>query len=168
MRTSRCLPITLLFFFPGLFIAAALHARPEATLKYSLVREENPMETKSTLVLPFCFPSESMGFTMGAGGMVKGYGQDQLLMGGAAFGSVDDAAGIIAGVWDYRLPWTARLYLSVFGSVGYYPRQRAYAEIPGAPKGIWAGSNDSDEDDYIEDAGEDNWFDIKLEYRAYA
>ncbi len=164
MRTTRCIPITLLLFFAGLLIATALHARPEATLKYSLTREENPRESKSFLVLPFCFPSESMGFTLGVGGMVKGYGQEQLLMGGAAFGSVDDALGIVGGVWDYRLPGTDRFYLSLFGSAGYYPRQRTYGEIPFAAKGVRAGSNDSDEDDYIEDSGNDNWFDIKLEY----
>ncbi len=139
-------------------------ARPNASLKYSLIRAENPQTAKETLVLPFVFPSESMGTTMGVGGGARGYGQDQFLVAGAAYGSVDSAYGFVIGAWDYKIPRTERFFFSIIGSLGDYPRQRAYSEPPGGFVGDRAGSNDSDEDDYVEHEGSDNWWEMKVEY----
>ncbi len=100
-------------------------------------------------------------------GLAKGYHQDQLLFGGTIFGSVDDAKGIIGTILDYRLPWTERFFFSAIGAVSFYPRQRAYTEVPRLSSDSIpppAGTNDSNEDNYIEDAGDDNWLDLKLEY----
>ena len=154
--------IYLLIFclvFPNL-----CQARPEASVKFSTIREESPQPGKESLILPYAFQSVSMGTTGGIGGMAKGYGQKQLLFVATVFGSVDGAGGIIAGLWDYKLPWFDRLYFSVIGSAGYYPRQRAYTEINRTGNENDAGGNDSHESDYIEEAGDDNWFEYKFEY----
>ena len=142
-------------------------AKPDATTKYSVVREANPKGEKETLILPYAFPSDSMGTTAGVGGLAKGYGQEQLLFAGSVFASADDAKGFVGGMWDYRLPWTERFFFSAFGMVANFPNQRAYAEVPKRPSSSEpppAGSNDSDEDNYIEDDGDDNWLELKLEY----
>lgn len=139
-------------------------AKPRASMKFSTVRAENPRDGKETLIVPYGFPSDSMGTTLGVGGLAKGFLQDQLMVAGTVFGSDDSALGAILALWDYRLPYTNRLYASAMGSWGYYPRQRAYAEGPGGYTGVRAGSNDSDKDDYVEDSGQDNWWDVKLEY----
>ena len=139
-------------------------ARSEATVKYSTIRSENPKGEKEFLILPYAFPSDSMGTTGGVGAMTKGYGQEQLLFGATIFGSEDEAAGIIAGIWDYKLPWVERFYFSFMGSLGYYPRQRAYTMIGRTGSESEAGGNDSHKEDYIEDSGQDNWFEYKLEY----
>jgi len=138
--------------------------RPNASMKFSTVREENTRGGEETLVLPFAFPSDSMGTTVGVGGLAKGYWQDQLLFAGAVFGSADEAAGIVLGMWDYKLPATKRFYFSALGSVGHYPRQRAYTQSPRSDVRPRAGTNDSDKDNYIEDEGTDNWWEVKLEY----
>ena len=115
-------------------------------------------------MIPFGFPSESMGTTLGIASYAKGYGQDQLLIGAAVWASEDEAVGGVLGMWDYRLPVGNRLFFTLFGSAGYYPRQRAYAlpiyEI-GVPR---PGSNDSGKDDFLETGGQNNWIDLKLEY----
>ncbi len=139
-------------------------ARPNASMKFSMVREENPKVGKETLILPYGFPSDSLGTTFGVGAMAKGYYQEQLLLGGTVFGSTDSAYGLVLGMWDLALPSTDRFYFTALGSMGQYPRQRAYAEVSGHTKGILAGTNDSDKDDYIEDGGTDNWWEMKLEY----
>jgi hypothetical protein len=139
-------------------------AKPNASVKFSTLRAENPNETKETLILPFAFPSESMGTTFGVGTMAKGYGQDQLLVAGAAWGSVDEAYGGVGGLWDYRLPLTNRFFFSVLGSIGQYPRQRAYTNVIRTTGETRAGHNDSDEDDFIEEEGNDNWFEAKIEF----
>lgn len=150
-----------------LLVTSGLQARPDASAKFSVIREENPNMAKETLILPYAFPSDTMGATFGVGGLAKGYHQDQLLFGGTVFGSVDDAVGIIGGMWDYRLPWTERFFFTAFGALSHFPRQRAYAEVPRRTSDSIpppSGSNNSDEDNYIEDEGDDNWLDLKLEY----
>lgn len=142
-------------------------ARPTASAKFSTVREENPIPGKEWLVLPYAFPSETMGTTAGAGGFARGYLQDQLIFAGAGWGSVDDAKGGFFGMWDYLLPFSKRLYFSAYGVVSYFPRNRAYTSLPRLSSNFdptVAGSNGSDKDDFVEDDGDDNWYELKLEY----
>ena len=154
----------LLCLLAMVFFTTVVDARPPASLKYSITREENPRGTQNSLVLPYAFSSDSMGFTMGVGGGMRGYGQEQLLMAATAWGSFDGGGGAILGLWDYRLPWLQRLFLSGFGSFGYFPNQRAYANAPRPPGVPRSGSNDSGEDDFIQDSGWDNQMDFRLEY----
>jgi hypothetical protein len=163
-RLSETLFVLLLVSF---LLPSMLYAKPDASVKFSVIRKENPDLAKETLILPYAFPSETMGTTIGVGGLAKGYFQDQLLFGATAFGSVDDAKGFLGGMWDYKLPFTNRLYFTAYGAVSYYPRQRAYTEVPrraSSERPPPAGSNNSDPDNYIEDDGDDNWLELKLEY----
>ncbi len=144
--------------------ASTVHALPRTSVKNILVREENPKDTKSHLVLPYAFSTESMGFTLGVGGAVKGYGQEQLLLGSTVFGSVDSAVGGFLGMWDYRPLWTERFFFSAQGMAGHFPRQRAYSATSFEPDSPRPGSNESSKDDFIEESGFDNWTDFRLEY----
>jgi hypothetical protein len=154
--------------FIALFVGTAnVHAQPDAPTKFSVIREENPNQGKETLILPYAFPSDTMGTTFGVGDIAKGHRQEQLLFGGSIFGSADDARGFVGGMWDYKLPGTERLFFSAYGAYAHFPRQREYSEIPrrsSDSKPPPAGSTDSDKDDYIEDEGDDNWLQLKLEY----
>ena len=148
-------------------MATSTWAKPDASTKFSVIRGENPNNQKETLVLPYGFPSESLGTTFGVGGLTKGFLQDQLLFGGTIFGSMDKARGLIGGMWDYKLPGTKRLFFTAYGAYSYYPAQRAYSETPRRPSyssPAPAGSNNSNKDNYLEDDGEDNWLELKLEY----
>ncbi len=140
-------------------------AKPRATVKQQSIRAENKHGGKETLILPYAFSSDSMGTVIGVGGGAKGFYQDQLLLGGSIFGSVDEETyGIFLGAWDYRPSWSKRLFLTAAGSYGHYPNQRAYGDLSIEPGEVRPGSNDSDKDDYVETGGENNWFDFKIEY----
>jgi len=56
--------------------------------------KKTPKGLQSALVLPYAFSIDSMGFTVGVGGLVKGYGQEQLVLGATAFGSSDETASL--------------------------------------------------------------------------
>ncbi len=142
----------------------SLYAKPDASVKFSITREENPRKQKNKLLVPYGFSADSLGLSLGIGGMMKGYGQDQLLVAGTALGSFDDAAIGVLGMWDFQLPVVNRLFFSAVGSTGDYPRQRAYVSVPRPENEAYAGSNDSGMDDYYEDSGTDSWMDFKLEY----
>ena len=152
-------------FLLCLLLASQIQARPSANVKMSVEREENRRSRGDTLVLPYAFSTEGMGTVIGLGGMARGFYQDQMTVGGTVFGG-KESHGIALGAWDYRFPWTRRLYITAVGMMGYYPRQRAYASgnlfVP--PTIAPPGSNDSSEDAFIETAGASNWLDIKLEY----
>lgn len=161
-------PLRLVFLVSMLvLLGSQALARPNASVKFSTIRDENPRQQKETLILPYGFSSETMGITYGVGGLAKGYHQDQLLFGGTVFGSSDGAKGVIGGMWDYRLPFSNRLFFTAYGAISYFPAQRAYAEVPRRPSTSRpppAGSNDSTEENFIEDDGDDHWVQFKLEY----
>ena len=160
--TLQTLTVVLL---TGIFLATAVHAKPNTSVKSSLTRVENPKQgTKSELILPYAFSTESMGATFGVGGGAKGYGQEQLLLGATAFGSVEGAVGLFLGMWDYRPSFAERFFFGAQGMVGHYPEQRAYTSITFEPNVTRPGSNDSGENQYGEDSGYDNWTDFRLEY----
>ena len=158
--------------FPGLLVALLLSlpqpsaARPPTQVKAVINRAENPEGATDYMVLPFAFSAESTEFVMGVGGMRRGVHQEQMLVGGAAYGG-EESYGGFGGVWDYRIPFLRRAFVSGMGMVGHYPQHRAYT-LPRSiylPPGVERpGSNDSSEDIYMEAEGHSNWLDLKLDY----
>ena len=145
-------------------IPVCVHASARATVKKKVLREESPSPGREWLVLPYAFATDSLGTVFGAGGLTKGYGQEQLLIAGTVFGGPDEVYGGVLGAWDYRPPWTERFFITAVGSYGHYPEQRAYARLEYPTDEPRRGSNDSHEDDYVVTPGENNWADFKLEY----
>lgn len=164
MNTTTAIKTFCILCLTGLLLVPTLEARPRTSVKNTLTRQEDPRGgIQNSLIMPYAFSSESMGFTLGVGAGTKGYGQDQLLLGATAFGSSDKAAALFLGLWDYRPSFANRFYLSAQGMAGHYPKNRAYTERFQQDT-IRAGSNDSDMDDYLEDSGYDNWTDFKVEF----
>jgi hypothetical protein len=153
-------------FLLVLFLPVNGHARPPLQVKTTVSRVENQNPRGQTLVLPYAFNSESTDLVFGVGGMRKGFYQDQMTVGGLAFAGEESHAAF-AGVWDYRLPFSRRTFLSMSGMYGYYPQHRAYAlprDIALPPGTARPGANESDEDIFLESNGFSNWVDIKIEY----
>ena len=146
------------------WIPSSAPAKSRATVIQQSIRAENPKKGKEWLVLPYAFSTDGMGTVFGVGGGAKGYGQDQLLVGATGFGGLEDTYGGVLGLWDYRLPWTERFFVSAVASYGHYPRQRAYFRLAYPADEPRRGGNDSDRDDYVVTPGNSNWADFKLEY----
>ena len=153
-----------------LVISGQAAAQMPTSVKNLVIRAENPRGAKERLILPYAFASETMGLTAGIGAMAKGYGQDQVMVAATVFASSDelegkdDAAGVIAGIWDLRVAAVERLFATATGSFGYYPRKRAYSAPIFSLEGPRPGSNDSRADQFIEIGGHDHWADLRLEY----
>ncbi|MCK5834632.1 MAG: BamA/TamA family outer membrane protein [Lentisphaeria bacterium] len=142
----------------------SLYASQLSTIKSKIRREEKPTTANMNLVFPYIFRTDSMGVTVGAGGVFKGQFQDQLMLGATAFASSEGARGIYLGGWDYLIPGTKRFFLSIDLMYAYYPSQRTYGAIDYFDRESHSGDNDSDKNDFKSASGHDNWFDIKLEY----
>lgn len=149
-----------------LSLTAAVWARPSATVKMAVSRVENAGSIGQKVLLPYAFSTEGMGFAAGAGGVRKGFYQDQMAVGATAYAGPETRGGGL-GLWDLRFPGTDRLFISAYGMMGYYPRQRAYA----APRDwYWPaqlprpGSNDSPPELALESSGASNWWEVQLAY----
>lgn len=140
-------------------------AKPPISVKTSIERSESP-SSKETLWVPYWFSTDDMGLTLGVGAMASGGYQAQMTVGGTVFGG-EDSKGIALGVWDYRLDFSDRLFISAIGMVGDYPLMRAYAPPNKnfvAEDTIRPGSNNSDFEEFIEAKGSSNWWDLQLDY----
>jgi hypothetical protein len=116
-----------------------------------------------TLKLPYAFYNENFGF---AGGFVYGKvgkPQDQALVLATAIVGTKGGMGFLVGR-DIQIPRIDRLFLDPTVSVGYFSDNESY--IDGNPKFAdeRAGSNDSDEDNYVEGDGWDNFFRLRFKY----
>jgi len=116
-----------------------------------------------TLILPYALYNENFGF---AGGFVYGKvgsPQRQATLLTTAIVGTDGGMGFLVGR-DIQMPRIARLFFDPILSVGYFSDSDSY--INGNPDfpNERAGSNDSDEDNYVEGDGWDNYFRLKFKY----
>jgi hypothetical protein len=120
--------------------------------------------SKQRLNLPFAFYNESFGFSAAYVTGVVGYPQKQsTLLGTVMAGTQKSGMGFLVGQ-DIQMPWLERLFLDPILSVGYFNDSEPYIDgNPDFPDES-AGSNDSDEDNYVQGDGWDNFFRLKFKY----
>ncbi|MBW1851569.1 MAG: hypothetical protein JRJ15_09085 [Deltaproteobacteria bacterium] len=117
-----------------------------------------------TLSLPYGFYNENFGLAAAYVYGITGYPQKQsAILGTVMAGTKGSAMGFLMGR-DLQTPWSKRLFLDPVVSIGYFKDNDAY--INGDPRfpNEDAGSNDSDEDNYIEGDGWDNFFRLRFKY----
>ncbi len=146
-----------------LLLSNLVLAQPAASVKTSVLRTEG--QAAETLYLPYIFSTEGMGTVVGLGAMRKGFLQPQMISGATIFAG-PESNGAAVGVWNFRIPYTQRLYLSVIGMNGDYPRNKAYTSGHHAFDTHMArpGANDSSNQQFIQGSGYSDWSDFRLEY----
>ena len=117
-----------------------------------------------TLSLPYAFYNESFGFAAGYTKGVVGSPQKQsALLGTIIAGTHGSAMGFLIGR-DLKIPGTNRLFVDPVASVGNFQDNKAFVDANPAFPDVRAGSNESDEDDYVEGDGWDNFFRVNIKY----
>ena len=120
--------------------------------------------TKQTLSLPYGFYNEKFGLAAAYVYGVTGYPQKQsLLLATAMVGTRTAAMGFLLGR-DIRLPISERLFLDPIVSMGYFGENESYSDGNVDFPDERAGSNDSDEDNFIEGEGWDNLYRLRFKY----
>jgi len=119
---------------------------------------------KNIISVPYAFYNDSFGFTGAYVYAVTGWPQKQAaLISTAMAGSKGSAMGFMMGK-DLRIPYTRRLFLDAIVQAGYFQDNDIYVDgNPDFPDER-AGSNDSDEDDYVTSDGMDNFFRLRFKY----
>ncbi|MCK5529351.1 MAG: BamA/TamA family outer membrane protein [Kiritimatiellae bacterium] len=114
--------------------------------------------------LPYGFYTKSLGLTFGVGMGRTAWPQEQAsLIGTLAFGT-KGTYFFAGGGTDIRVPGFERLFVDIMFSSGYYVDSTEY--INGNPdfKGERAGSNESSQENFIEETLWDSWAELRFFY----
>ncbi|HEX6113545.1 MAG TPA: hypothetical protein VFZ10_14660 [Geminicoccaceae bacterium] len=117
-----------------------------------------------TLAIPFPFYNESFGFAAGYVYGRAGWPEPQSRVLGTVMAGTRGSAMLLFAGQDLRTPWLDRLFIDPFASVGYFGEIEAY--INGNPEfpDQDAGRNDSDEDNFVQGEGFDNFARVRFHY----
>jgi len=119
--------------------------------------------SQQTLKLPYAFYNENFGF---AGGFVYGKvgsPQKQATILTTVMVGTKGGMGFLVGK-DIQMPRIERLFFDPIVSVGYFSDSASYVDGNPDFTDERAGSNDSDEDNYVEGDGWDNFFRLRFKY----
>ena len=120
--------------------------------------------SKQTLSLPYAFYNENFGFAVGYVYGVVGQPQKQsTLLATVMAGSKGSAMGFLVGR-DIQMPRVERLFFDPIVQVGYFKDAESYIDGNRHFPDERAGSNDSDEDNFVEGDGWDNFFRLTFKY----
>jgi hypothetical protein len=142
----------ILFFFPvQTAFAQGIRVGPDGQF------------SPQTLSLPYAFYNEKFGFAAGYVYGKVGSPQKQATMLATGIVGTKGAMGFLVGR-DIQMPRIERLFLDPIVSVGYFKDNESYVQgNPDFPDER-AGSNDSDEDNFVKGDGWDNFFRLKFKY----
>ena len=99
--------------------------------------------------LPFAFATESLGTAVGLTAFSAGNLQQQTSLAGGGFATSNGSFAAAGQFSNYRLPNTNRLFLDSFAMLGHYTDERFYVDLDRNPNQVKAGTNDSDENDFV-------------------
>jgi hypothetical protein len=120
---------------------------------------------KGVISVPYGFYNRNFGAAGGYAYAVTGWPQKQAAMIATAMaGSKGSVLGFFMGR-DLKMPFTQRLFLDAVVSTGYFQDVDIYTAGNRDFPDERAGSNDSDEDNYVNsDGGWDNFFRLRFKY----
>ncbi len=131
----------------------------------TIVLDESEDETTPrALILPYAFYTETLELAVGAGFGASGYLQPQTKFFTTAFVTTNESRALFLSLFDYQVPFARRVFIEFVGSYAYYTDQRVYTGFNAAFPGEHAGSNDSSDDNFLQGAGDDQWYELKFKY----
>lgn len=144
--------LSVSIFFVPLSIAQSIFTGPDGKFE------------EQTLSVPYAFYNEAFGAAAAYAYGKIGYPQKQsAILTTAMVGSKGSVMGFFIGR-DMRLPWSERLFLDPIVQIGWFKDADSYTDGNPNFTDERAGSNDSDEDNFIEGDGWDNFFRLRFKY----
>ena len=145
--------------FGGLPLAALLLLSSSASAQVITLDKSQTLDEKRTGWLPYIFSTDSLDTSIGVGGFTAGTIQPQASLFGTGFVTANESALLSGSANNFQLG-DSDLIFDAFVLLDHFTDQRFYADLDnnlGQPK---AGSNDSDQDDFI--TGESDEFTLNL------
>ena len=147
----------------GLLVLFILSAGTTVFGKNVYVGPDKKFEPK-TLSVPYGFYNENFGVAVGyAYARIRYPEKQSALISTVMAGSKGSVLGFFMGK-DLRLPFSERLFIDPIAQVGYFTDANSYTDGNPQFANERAGTNDSNEDNYVEGDGWDNFFRIRFKY----
>ncbi len=135
----------------------------EATAQYKIREgDEEGVLKSSTILVPYAFSTETLGFGVGIGGSYGPKGESYYY--GTAYGTDNGSSFGMLGGNHLQLPWIERLRVRPTIMVGHYTRMRIFVDGNPDFTSERAGSNESSEDNYREEDAIDIVMDLEFRY----
>ncbi|MEI6890946.1 MAG: hypothetical protein V5783_02135 [Pontiella sp.] len=117
-----------------------------------------------TVVVPYAFSSETLGFGIGLGGSYGPDAQPQTTYYGTVYGTDNDSWLFLLGGYNIQIPGIERLSFRPYASMARQTKKRLY--IPGNPDypDERAGSNESSSENYMERDAYELTIDLPIRY----
>lgn len=166
MKKSELAKESFLFrrFSSGLIIILLLVGSPGMADSYVVLKgREGQLPEKNRQFIPYAFYNENTETAVAAAFIAQGYIQPQVNIVLNGFYSSNDSSNVFYLVKDIQMPLGERIFLDTYGFFADWGEIDSYRDgNPGFPDER-AGSNDSDEDDFIESEGSDDM--LRLDFR---
>ncbi len=136
----------------------------EVSAQYKIREGDEAGELKShTIIVPYAFSTETLGFGVGLGGSYGPKGQSYYY--GTVYGTDNGSAFAMLGGNNLRLPGSDRLHIRPTLMLGHYTHMRIFVgnNNPDDPTER-AGSNASSPDNYLEENARDVILDLEFRY----
>jgi hypothetical protein len=116
------------------------------------------------LIVPYPFFNETIGSGIGVAAIAEGYVQPQMLAVGSGLISAEGTYLFFLMVRNYQFPWVKRLFLEPSMAAGEFTDIQSYTRSNPKFPNERPGSNESNEDNFLESDGEDYWVELNMKY----
>ncbi len=147
----------------ALLATTALILPVQSYAQVTALDKSESIDEKRSGWLPYVFSTDSLDFAVGAGAFTAGTIQPQASLFGTGFVTANESALISGAANNFRLG-DSRFFTDAFILVDHFTDQRFYADLDNDPTQAKAGSNDSDEDDFISGVSNELTLNFTLRY----
>ena len=162
LKQPRILLTTRLLSIVGLLGLTTLLISPADAQVVALDKSET-LDDRRDGWLPYIFSTDSLGTAIGVGGGISGKIQPQSSVFGTGFVTSNDSALAAGSINNIRLG-QSRFFMDGFLVLDHFTDQRFYADLDNDQSEAKAGSNDSNEDDFISGVSDEITFNLTLRY----
>jgi hypothetical protein len=148
-------------------LVATTFFQPLGTKAQYIIREgDEEGEIRSrTIVVPYAFSSETLGFGVGLGASYGPESHPQSTYYGTAYGTDNGSWLAMLGGHNLQLPILERLYIRPYVLFSHETQMRLYLEgTPDLFPNERAGSNESSPDNYVEEDAKQGIVDLEMRY----
>jgi hypothetical protein len=156
LKSTLILPIiAFLIFFQAL----------NASAQYIIREGDEEGEIRSrTIIVPYAFSSETLGFGIGLGATYNPASNPQSLYYGTIYGTDNGSAMALIGGYDLPMFGSERLHIRPSALFGHFTHMRIYVDgNPNFPNER-AGSNESSKENFIEENAREARVDLAMRY----
>lgn len=151
-------------FFPFLSVFVLLMLAGQCYAVNIAIDKDEKIEDARSGWLPYAFRTDSLGTAVGVGFFSAGRNQPQSSIVGTGYVTSNDSQLLMGALTNLQLVGSGRVFFDIFGLVGHFTDQRFYVDLDHDPTQAKAGSNESDQNDFVSGVSNDIQLELTVKY----